>query len=124
MISPPRVAGLPLPHATVSVPVPCMVSGSTMKTPTPKKPSQPPTLARSALTGLLGCGMGIGLVGGMIGYHEGGIVHGSLGFLLGAGIGSLIGLVLSPIAYLLASVQYEAGERVRREAESNKRRMS
>ena len=80
-----------------------------------KSPPRPPSLGRMALLGLLGCGGGIGLLGGMTGFHEGGIGRAVVGFLIGAGVGALIGLVTSPVVYLFAVSGYETAARIRRQ---------
>jgi hypothetical protein len=74
-----------------------------------------------ALLAMLGCGVGIGLVGGMVGFHEGGIGRGVVGFLIGAGVGTLFGLLLSPIAYLYAASSQRIAEQTRRKAKAKKK---
>jgi hypothetical protein len=74
-----------------------------------------------ALVGLLGCGVGIGLVGGMVGFQENGIGRGVVAFLIGAGVGALLGLIMSPIAYLYAASSYRIAAQTRRTANAEKK---
>jgi hypothetical protein len=74
-----------------------------------------------ALLALPGCGIGIGLVGGMVGFHEGGISRGVVGFLIGAGVGAPLGLLLSPVVYLHVQSGLRAAERIRRTAARRRR---
>ena len=86
-----------------------------------ESPSQPPSLGRMALLALLGCGIGIGLVGGMVGFHEGGIGRGVVGFLIGAGVGAPLGLIMSPLAFLRVQSGYRGAKRSRRKARAVKK---
>jgi hypothetical protein len=74
-----------------------------------------------ALLAVLACGVGIGLVGGMVGFHEGGIGRGAVGFLIGGGVGALLGLVKSPILFLHVHSSYRIAERSRRKAHAEKK---
>jgi hypothetical protein len=79
-----------------------------------ESPSQLPSLGRMALLAVLGCGVGIGLVGGMVGFNEGGIGRGVVGFLIGAGVGAPLGLIMSPIAFLRIQSSYRIAEQTGR----------
>ncbi len=86
-----------------------------------ESPSHPPSLGRMALLAVLGCGLGIGFVGGMVGFHEGGIGRGSVGFLIGAGVGAPLGLILSPIVFLRVQSSHRIAEQVGRKARAAKK---
>jgi hypothetical protein len=78
-------------------------------------------LGRIALLGVLGCGVGIGLVMGMAGFHEGGIGRGVVGFLLGAGVGAPLGRIMNPIVFLGVQSGYRIAEQTRRKAHAEKK---
>jgi len=84
-------------------------------------PSRPPSLGRMARLAVLGCGVGIGLVGGTVGFHEGGIGRGAAGFLIGAGVGAPLGLLMSPIAFLRVQSSHRIAEKAKREAHAEKK---
>jgi hypothetical protein len=67
-----------------------------------------------ALLAVLGCGIGIGLVGGMVGFQEGGMGRGVVGFLIGAGVGAPLGLIKSPILFLRVQSGHRIAEQTRR----------
>jgi hypothetical protein len=74
-----------------------------------------------ALLAVLGCGVGIGLVGGMVGFHEGGIGRGVVGFLIGAGVGAPLGLIMSPIAFLRVQSSHRSAEKAKRRDHAEKK---